>query len=151
MFSVLSRFLKQLGHVVDPQQFETELREAMQKSAKATFSNVLSVLDWDTYLKPSLRKKVPEGIQHANFEEANQTKVPHTFWIHKRASDKRVVLHYKELAADPIWLPPLATGGGPLVTDPDGIELFEPGFEPKDPAQVAPQEKEFFAPRDGMK
>ena len=106
MFSVLSRFLKQLGHVLDPQQFEAELREAMQKSAKATFSNVLSVLDWDTYLKPSLRKKVPEGIQHANFEEANQTKVPHTFWIHKRASDKRVVLHYKELAADPIWLPP---------------------------------------------
>mgnify|MGYP000855883085 FL=1 len=148
VFSVLSRFLKQLGHVLDPQQFEAELREAMQKSAKATFSNVLSVLDWDTYLKPSLRKKVPEGIQHANFEEANQTKVPHTCWIHKRASDKRVVLHYKELAADPIWLPPLATGGGPLVTDPDGIELFEPGFEPKDPAQVAPQEKEFFAPRE---
>ena len=43
------------------------------------------------------------------------------------------VLHYKELDAHPIWLPPIDGSATPLVSSPDGIELF--ATPPPDPMQ----------------
>ena len=75
----------------------------------------------DKFLRPSLRTPLPTGIQHSDV--GTETLVPHTFWIHKRASDGVVVLHYKEFAADAVWMPPLVKNASPLVMDPAGIEF----------------------------
>jgi hypothetical protein len=71
------------------------------------------------------------------------TLVPHIFWIHKRSCDGCVVLHYKELSADPVWLPPLVPNASPLVTDPNGIEFLNPNVAPPDPFLCTPCETEF--------
>jgi hypothetical protein len=53
-------------------------------------------------------------------------------------ADGQVVLHYKELAAHPVWLPPLDPEADSLVTDPEGIVLFS--SPPPDPMQSPPDE-----------
>ena len=78
------------------------------------------------------------GIQHATVGE--DILVPHSFWIHKRARDGCVVLHYKELSADNVWLPPLVRNSSPLVTDPEGIEFLNPNCPPVDPMVCTPCE-----------
>ena len=51
------------------------------------------------------------------------------------------VLHYKELSTHPIWLPSIDPSATPLVSSPDGIELFS--SPPPDPMQgPLPQEVE---------
>ena len=139
VFSVLSRFLKSIGRVVDPKQFESDLKAAMQ-ARPATFERILSVFAWDSFLRPSLRTSLPVGIQHSKI--GDETLVPHTFWIHKRP-DGQVVFHYKELAADPVWLPPLVPNATPLVTDPQGIEFLDPSCPLPDPLVTPPTEMEF--------
>ena len=89
--------------------------------------------DWIRFLRPHLVSPLPTGMQHAtmpwdmngdgsNSASATVTKSPHTFKISKRA-DGKVVLHYKELSADAIWLPGLPTDA-PTYTNPEGILLF---------------------------
>ena len=143
VFSILSRFLKRVGRVVDPVQFDADLKAAMG-DRPASFSNIWSVFDWIGFLKPSLRKPTPVGIQHAHLKTSTgaETLVPHTFWIHKRSSDGVVVLHYKELSADAVWLPPLVPNASPLVTDPNGIEFLNPDVPPPDPLVCTPCEME---------
>ena len=53
------------------------------------------------------------------------------------------MLHYKELSADPVWLPPLVPNASPLVTDPNGIEFLNPNVAPPDPFLCKPCEMEF--------
>ena len=60
VFSVLSRFIKAIGRVVDPIQFDEELSAAMENRL-AHFEHVLSILDWDGFLRPSLISPVPVG------------------------------------------------------------------------------------------
>jgi hypothetical protein len=139
LFSTLSRWIKNVGRVMTPAQFATELKEAMKKRP-VVFQQVESVLDWDSYLRPSLVSPVPVGIQRAAFDD--DTLVPHTFWIHKR-EDGTVVLHYKEFAADEVWLPSRVAGADPLVTDPAGIEIFNPACPPPDPATKTPTQASF--------
>ena len=145
VFSILSRFLKGIGRVADPAQFDADLKAAMG-DRPAHFENMWCVFDWIKFLKPSLRTPPPVGIQHANLrtvDGAVVTLVPHTFWIHKRSCDGVVVLHYKELSADPVWLPPLVPNASPLVTDPNGIEFLNPNVAPPDPFLCKPCEMEF--------
>ena len=145
VFSILSRFLKGIGRVADPAQFDADLKAAMG-DRPAHFENMWCVFDWIKFLKPSLRTPPPVGIQHANLrtvDGAVVTLVPHTFWIHKRSCDGIVVLHYKELSADPVWLPPLVPNASPLVTDPNGIEFLNPNVAPPDPFLCKPCEMEF--------
>lgn len=137
LFSILSRFLKGVGRVVDPEQFEVDLKAAMG-NRPAHFEHILSVFDWSNFLRPSLCNPPPVGIQHSVVGE--ETLVPHTFWIHRRASDGVVVLHYKELAADAVWLPPLVPNACPLVTDPAGIEFLTPDCPIPDPLMTTPVE-----------
>jgi hypothetical protein len=112
---------------------------AMEKRL-ACFENVLSVFDWNAFLRPSLIDPVPVGIQHAHFGE--ETLVPHTFWIHRRQRDGKVVIHYKEFSADEVWLPS-KKGSEPMVSDPDGMEIFKSTTPPPDPAHVTPSEVVF--------
>ena len=143
VFSILSRFLKGIERVVDPGQFDADLKAAM-KDRPARFEQILSVFDWINFLKPSLRTgtELPVGIQHAKV--GDETLVPHTFWIHKRSRDGCVVLHYKERSADSVWLPPLAKdASGALVTDPEGIEFLNPDRPLLDPLVTTPHEMEF--------
>ena len=141
LFSVLSRFLKRIGHVVDPQQFVQELHAAMG-TRHAVIQQIVTVFDWNKFLKPSLHtgSRLPVGIQHSHI--GDETFVPHSFWIHKRASDGQVVLHYKEFAADPVWLPPVTANADPLVTDPQGIEFVDPSSPLPDPLVRPPNECE---------
>lgn len=104
----------------------------------AHFEQILSVFDWANFLRPSLCNPPPVGIQHSVVGE--ETLVPHTFWIHRRASDGVVVFHYKELAADAVWLPPLVRNACPLVTDPAGIEFLTPDCPIPDPLMTTPVE-----------
>ena len=53
-------------------------------------------------------------------------------------ADGQVVLHYKELAAQPVWLPPVDPKADVLVTDPEGIVLFN--SPPPDPLTSPPKE-----------
>ena len=140
LFSILSRFLKGIGRVVDPLQFDADLKAAM-KERPACFEHISSVFDWINFLKPSLRTPVPVGIQHSKLGE--ETLVPHTFWFHKRSRDGCVVMHFKERSADSVWLPPLQAHASPLVTDPEGIEFLDPGCPPRDPLACTPCEMEF--------
>ncbi len=55
------------------------------------------------------------------------------------------MLHYKEFSADEVWLPPVTPGATPLVTDPQGIEIFARGTPPPDPEVNPPVEAEFAA------
>ena len=61
------------------------------------------------------------------------------------ASDGVVVLHYKELAAQPVWLPPIDPLAEVLVTDPKGIQIFH--STPPDPLSSPPAEIELHAVR----
>ena len=58
-------------------------------------------------------------------------------------ADGQVVLHYKELAVQPVWLPPVDPHADKLVTDPDGIVLFS--SPPPYPMQSPPAEIPLFA------
>jgi hypothetical protein len=159
LFSVLSRYLKKLGKVMGPSEFQSELQNAMHASSRtAHFELLQAVIDWDSYLRPHLVHPAPTGIQHADLSgESKKSKkgkqsgegssapggeadvrVPHLFWIHRR-SDETVVLHYKELAAHSVFLPKVR-GSDPAVTDPEGIVLF--GSPPGDPMVDPPKECE---------
>ena len=54
-------------------------------------------------------------------------------------------MHYKELAAQPVWLPPKDADARPLVTLEDGIEIFKANTPPPDPLQEPPAEVELHA------
>ena len=143
LFSVLSRYLKRLGKVMGPNEFQDELHNAMHAAKRpAIIERIECLLDWDTHLFPHLVKPAPTGIQHATLgtkEDGDvEVEVPHLFWIHRR-SDGVVVLHYKELAAHPVFLPKVR-GSDPPVTDPEGIVLF--GSPPPDPMVSPPTECE---------
>lgn len=43
------------------------------------------------------------------------------------------VIHYKELDVHPVWLPSIDASATPLVTNPDGMEVF--ATPPPDPMQ----------------
>ena len=58
--------------------------------------------------------------------------------VTRTGGDGQVVLHYKELAAHPVWLPPLDPEADPLVEDPQGIDLFV--SPPPDPMLSPPPE-----------
>jgi hypothetical protein len=152
LFSVLSRYLKKLGKVMGPHEFQTELANALHKQSGATIELMHTVLDWDSYLRPHLVHPAPSGIQHADLsgkskmekkaeklagidpEAEDEVRVPHLFWIHRR-SDDVVVLHYKELAAHSVFLPKMQ-GSDPAETNPEGIVLFR--TPPPDPMTDAP-------------
>ena len=42
-------------------------------------------------------------------------------------------MHYKELGTHPVWLPSIDPNANPLVSNPDGIQLF--ATSPPDPMQ----------------
>ena len=95
------------------------------------------------FLRPHLVNPVPSGIQHAHItglqgSDETETLVPQTFWIHKRACDGKVILHYKHLSADEVWYPPISMHAKVLETDPNGIELFS--TPPPDPMVTPPDE-----------
>ena len=143
LFSVLSRYLKRLGKVMGPNEFQDELQNATRAAQRpATIERIECLLSWDTYLFPHLVKPPPAGIQHATLstkeDPEKEVAVPHLFWIHRR-SDGVVVLHYKELAAHPIFLPKVRSSDPPL-TDPEGIVLFR--TPPPDPMVAPPAECE---------
>jgi hypothetical protein len=47
------------------------------------------------------------------------------------------VFHYKELSAHTVWLPSLDPDASTLVTNPEGIELFDsPPIDPVDAASM---------------
>ena len=135
LFSVLSRYIRNLGKILDPVQFLEELRNAMS-GRHLKLEPVYSVFDWISYLRPSLVHPIPSGIQHSHLGE--EVLSPHTFWIHRRQSDGRVVMHYKEFAADEVWLPPMDPNADALVTNPEGMEIFKRDCPPPDPAQQVP-------------
>ena len=70
------------------------------------------------------------------------THVPHTFKISRRPRDGTVVLHYKQYAADDVWLP-ADDDKGTLTTMPEGIEIFKVNVAPPDPMVVTPSEVQF--------
>jgi hypothetical protein len=96
-------------------------------------------------LRPHLNPTIG-GIQHRTLrcldaleeEEQEEVRAPHTFRISRRRSDGQVVLHYKELAAHPVWLPPIDPTVAVLETDPEGIEIFN--SPPPDPMKSPPEE-----------
>ena len=170
LFSRLTRFLRdKFGNVYTPQDFQVAMQSALT-SVPTIAAMMSSVLNWTKFLSPHLIKPAPLGIQHANFEvdggiidsdaqpapdsqseqsstsTATKKKVkvmaPHTFWIHKRASDGEVVMHYKRLAASDVWYPPMDAHADDPVTDPRGIELF--GTPPPDPMSQPPEEVALF-------
>ena len=162
LFSVLSRYLKKIGKVMGPSEFQSELQNALYASERTAHLELLqAVIDWDAYLRPHLVDPAPVGIQHADLsgeskkskaggkstegssadgaaETQKEVRIPHLFWIHRR-SDETVVLHYKEFAAHSVFLPK-KRGSDPAVTDPDGIVLF--GSPPGDPMVTPPKECE---------
>ena len=142
LFSVLSRYLKKIGKVMGPSEFQSELQNAMHASERnANFELLEAVINWDDYLRPHLVDPAPVGIQHADLADGADEKdvrIPHLFWIHRREDDT-VVLHYKELAAHSVFLPK-KRGSDPAVTDPAGIVLF--GSPPGDPMVTPPKECE---------
>ena len=75
-------------------------------------------------------------------DQKGEVRSPHTFWIHKRG-DGEVVFHYKELCADPVWLPhkQRINNTDALVMNPEGIVLFAEA--PPDPTISAPDLAEF--------
>ena len=60
-------------------------------------------------------------------------------------SDGKVILHYKELAVHPVWLPPLDPNAETLSTDPAGIVVFDSA--PPDPLLHPPAEVPLNAKR----
>ena len=55
LFSVLSRYLKKVGKVMGPSEFQSELQNAMHASLRtAHFELLEAVIDWDAYLRPHL-------------------------------------------------------------------------------------------------
>ena len=67
LFSVLSRYLKKVGKVMGPSEFQSELQNAMHASLRtAHFELLEAVIDWDAYLRPHLVDPAPVGIQHAD-------------------------------------------------------------------------------------
>jgi hypothetical protein len=150
LFSVISQFFRKLTHVLTPQQFQQEIAAALG-TQRVKVAPITAVLKWTDFLLPCLVRPLPTGIQHATLlqEEGvagqygdQKVRSPHTFWIHRRA-DRTVVLHYKEFCVDPVWLPSLPRpDGGPLVTDEEGIELFQ--TPPPDPMTTPPTEAELI-------
>ena len=145
LFSVLSKHFKSRHPqgLLTPQTFLSAVKEALQKHREPVVEEMQHVRDWIRFLRPHLVSPLPTGMQHAtmpwdmngdgsNSASATVTKSPHTFKISKRA-DGKVVLHYKELSADAIWLPGLPTDA-PTYTNPEGILLFSAiDGPPRDP------------------
>lgn len=147
LFSVISRFLRGLppSASLTPSAFAANMRDAIDAKFQVTSERMVSVLDWRAALTPSLHTGIV-GIQHRLLEVDNeeQQRAPHTFWIHRR-SDGHVVFHYKEYAQQPVWLPPIDSSANPLVTDPQGIEIFSLQCPPPDPMKEPPSEVPLFA------
>lgn len=152
LFSVISRYFRKLRKVATPQQFLFEVAASLHEQ-QADISSIEAVLQYDTWLRPSLVQPLPVGLQHAGLPTGSvgsagsagqeaEVRSPHTFWIHKRA-DGVVVLHYKELCADPVWLQhkQRSNSTDALVMDPEGIVLFREA--PPDPMTSAPSIAEF--------
>ena len=137
MFSVGSRYLYQgIQRILSPSEWAQALRTAYS-CLQATFTTVKSANDWSTFF--GLTKDAPAcrvgDILHGigstramgDSEEAQLPRCPKAFWIHRVG--KRVVLHYKEYSADPVWMPFLRDPNSgeviePKTTDPQGIDLF---------------------------
>lgn len=110
-------------------------------------------------------KPLPKGLQHATVPRAEgsaaaaaaraaaataagldtETLSPHTFWIH-RDSHGAVILHYKELSTDSLWLPSKDS----LMREicPEGIRIFSGQQEsqlPPDPMTRLPDEAELYS------
>ena len=149
LFSVISRYFRKLRKVATPQQFLCEVAASLQ-GQQAEVSSIEAVLQYDTWLRPSLVHPLPIGLQHAvlpsssvgSTVQEDEVRSAHTFWIHKR-TDGVVVFHYKELCADPVWLPhkQRINDTDALVMDPEGIVLFREA--PPDPMISAPSVAEF--------
>lgn len=166
LFSIISRYFRKLFRILTPNSFRTEVCNALAKQP-CHFEQMSTVLDWSSHLRPHLVHPMPKGLARATLpwdgtEEhvvssgggsdggssgagshgsRSEVRVPRTFWIHRRA-DGVVVMHYKELSTDLVWLPslPQSAPDAPLVTDPDGIVLF--GSAPPDPMSNPPKEVE---------
>ena len=161
LFSVISKYFKSLGKIISPAEFDREAVNALANQP-AHFSHIKAVLQWDKALLPHMVKPRPVGICHAHLPTGAtpaaaadatatdqmqagapaaemETREPHTFWIHRR-QDHKVVMHYKERCAHPVWLPPVrqTSETDPLVTDDEGIVLF--ATDPPDPMQNPPAE-----------
>ena len=144
IFSIISRFFRalQVSEALTPQTFEQNMRDSLDQKFDVLTSQMLSVVNWTTYLSPSLHAGIT-GIQHRLLEadsEEETARSPRTFWIHRRPTDGVVVLHYKEYCQHPTWLPPLDPTATPLKTNPEGIEIFRRETPPPDPMQTPPPE-----------
>ena len=137
LFSVLSRYLKRLKHVMTPDEFQECMASSMA-SRSAVVQPMLAVFDWSHQLRSRLVDPLPTGIQHTMLHGEQKARSPHSFWIHKRA-DGVVVLHYKERSAHTVWLPGLPSEK-PTATNPEGIVLF--AIAPPDPMVAPPSEVE---------
>ena len=139
LFAVISRHFRSIpNHSISgktPQSFQEEMSESLTEKFVADCQAMEWVLDWDAHLKPH---KHPDttGIGHVDIEaEPDEgARSPHQFWIHRRESDGAVVFHYKELSAHTVWLPSIDPDAKPLVTNPEGIELFD--SKPIDPVDA---------------
>ena len=141
LFSIISRFFRNLTQVLHPADFLREVAAALA-SRPVQVSQVESVFRWDEWLRRHLVKPLPVGLQHATLKgaegEKDEVRSPHTFWIHRR-SDGRVIMHYKEFCAHQVWLPHVqeSNAGAALVTDERGIQLF--ATDPPDPVNSPPR------------
>lgn len=149
MFSVISRFFRTLPPLEGktPQAFVREMVASLEDRFDVSAQPMMCTAAWSEQLTP-LRNPSITGIQHRCLQclgeeevtddaDADDVRAPHTFRITKR-KDGQVVLHYKELAAQSVWLPPIDPKATPLVTDPEGMVMFD--TPPPDPMQSPPTE-----------
>ena len=72
LFSVISRYMKSLLDVMTPQQFQREMANAIDKRPHV-IEEMKAVLDWDSFLRPSLVSPLPVGLQHATLPVSQDT------------------------------------------------------------------------------
>ena len=156
-FSIGSRYIyKETVNIKTPQHFWQTLKEAYANRS-AVFEMLEAVLDWSWWFGDKSAKVGSEANARACISsikgigterKSGMKRSPHSFWIHMH--EGRVVMHYKEYATDPVWLPARKengvlvesldedTGAQIIETDPAGIDLFFKDLPSEDTMRVAP-------------
>ena len=104
-------------------------------SGAATFM----FIPWPMPLQALLPTDEYSPLEAATASNPEEVHSVHQFWLHRGADNKSVIMHYKELSQDAIWLPGLPVAK-PTRSDPEGIVLFK--TPPPDPIMTPPTEAE---------
>ena len=122
LFSTLSRHIKSKMAIMDPIQFQQQVRDGCG-TRQCDYSDLYAVRDWTDFTK-EYRNVSITGIQKAFFENGDK-RAPHLFKLQLNDIDE-VGIWYKEFSTDPIWLPP-ADSNIPVcqwTSSDTGINLF---------------------------